>query len=757
MAASTSATPRLAWVDYLKAIALLWIFINHVAERLFGFPLIANPRAEWPPFAERLAQLQPLEGFGALDIPFNILRYIGWFGDQGVQIFILLSGFGLAYSLLLRNQGERLNLWPFYLRRAERIYPLWWAAHLLMVIPLSLLVRPLFALAEPNFYWSFLGVRFWNEDNLYYFPAAGWYVGVLIQLYLVFPALWWLLKKYGINALIGLGVILPLVIRGVGLLALAQSDYLDPWSRGAIFITRLPEFTAGMALAYWMQRSPQTTHQRLTSPLTLLGTIAAYALGVWLALDLLGMSVAPFLLGVGAFILLYNLLSLLNPVEGRKNIWTWLGEHSYALYLVHHPMVLIFVSDDAAPDSARNLIGIVIAAVATVIGALILEKMTELFVRWFSGLRAKFGITRVVVGTAMVALLLIALLVTPELIMRQTMPQEGLGWGERPSLQVDQEFGWTLKPAAETRLQWESYDYRVSANALGFPAPEYPAEKSAETLRILTTGDAFTSAEGVDTEQAWPRLLEANLGEQFPDKNVEVLNFGITGYGPNQYAEVVERFAPEYQPDIILIGFFVNEYEDVLTTTEEFQESIGFDNPPLDSLTGILNLSQLQTYLRVHVYESLKEQFLDRPNGHSYFLGNIRFLELEPEIDYYGEGRAQVIERLQDIKAVADETGAKVILALIPASVQVCAPEQLAYYPRVIDLDDSEAYDLEQPQRVTQAISDDLDLGYYDLREALAGDACLYQPRNMHWLPEGHQAAADYLSEKLIEDGWVEG
>ena len=42
------------------------------------------------------------------------------------------------------------------------------------------------------------------------------------------------------------------------------------------------------------------------------------------------------------------------------------------------------------------------------------------------------------------------------------------------------------------------------------------------------------------------------------------MNFAITGYGPNQYAEVARTFIPRYHPDIVIIGFFMNDFTDDL-------------------------------------------------------------------------------------------------------------------------------------------------------------------------------------------------
>ena len=34
---------RLLWVDWLKGIALIWIFINHAVEAVFGGAYLGNP------------------------------------------------------------------------------------------------------------------------------------------------------------------------------------------------------------------------------------------------------------------------------------------------------------------------------------------------------------------------------------------------------------------------------------------------------------------------------------------------------------------------------------------------------------------------------------------------------------------------------------------------------------------------------------------------------------------------------------------
>ena len=118
--------------------------------------------------------------------------------------------------------------------------------------------------------------------------------------------------------------------------------------------------------------------------------------------------------------------------------------------------------------------------------------------------------------------------------------------------------------------------------------------------------------------------------------------------------------------------------------------------------------------------------------------------------------RDVVQDDLHQIQSVADGSGAQVVLIMVPSSVQVCSFDDLAYYPRHIDLNDSTRFDIDQPQRIMSEIADSLGLAMYDLRDALSSSGqCLYQPHNMHWLAEGHNVVATYMANILIENGYI--
>jgi hypothetical protein len=90
---------------------------------------------------------------------------------------------------------------------------------------------------------------------------------------------------------------------------------------------------------------------------------------------------------------------------------------------------------------------------------------------------------------------------------------------------------------------------------------------------------------------------------------------------------------------------------------------------------------------------------------------------------------------------------ARIIMLLIPASIQVCEPQDLDYYPSNVDLAD---FDLDQPQRLAREIAAATDIEVMDLRPLLQGlPECPYQPGNMHWTEAGHEAVAAAVAARL--------
>lgn len=739
---------RYIWLDITRGYAILWVFLVHFYERFGQGSMFANPHANWPPLSERIAQLTPINVDGLSGIFINLLRYVSWPGDQGVQIFLVASGFGLTLSAL--RKSSEFSIREFYVKRLSRLLPLWFAAHIVFILTYVILHK---GLSPWNWrtWASIFGLRFIPEVMYYKFPAW-WYIGMLLQLYTVFPLLFLMLRRWSPVRFFVIVGGTAIIIRLAGLLVFEQN--LDWWSRGGFFLSRLPEFTFGMAFAKWLATADSKKIARLRRPVSVASIIGLYLLGNICSFFLLGMSVAFLLTGAGFFLFIFSLLSQKDLKQ--NGLIAWAGRRSYAIYLFHHPVILFLVPSNLSFEATGKIITyLVTAGIISIIGALVLETATNYILgihrRWI----ANRGLVGATVRWMTVLAIIPCLAIGSEAFIRKVDPQEVLGWGERTSLEPHATYGYRLKPNKTTRLRWLSYDYTVEANALGFPGPLYNEKKPDSEYRIMVTGDAFESAEGVDTPDAWPRLLEKKLNSE-RGIEAQVLNFSITGWGPNQYASVITDYAPKFKPDIIIVGFFVNEFDDVKISNDEFRNSIGFQKPSQSSVKSYIRLPHLRAWIRINIVDYLKELIRNKPNPSGYFFGYFRAFE-KKNFKSMSANAVLIEERLKTIVQTAQAIRARLLIVLVPSAVQVCSPSTLKYYPKSIDLSDSDRFDLNQPQRLAKKMFKKLNIPFIDLRAPLqkVADMAPYQPKNMHWTELGHDVVAQFIAQYLYDNEYL--
>jgi lysophospholipase L1-like esterase len=101
--------------------------------------------------------------------------------------------------------------------------------------------------------------------------------------------------------------------------------------------------------------------------------------------------------------------------------------------------------------------------------------------------------------------------------------------------------------------------WSVSLNSRGFRGGEFSKEKKPGVVRILCIGDSWTFGANVDDAAAWPRRLETRLAEEYGPARFEVLNLGVMGYSSFQGLELLRRTGMELDPDLVLIGFGMND------------------------------------------------------------------------------------------------------------------------------------------------------------------------------------------------------
>jgi lysophospholipase L1-like esterase len=106
----------------------------------------------------------------------------------------------------------------------------------------------------------------------------------------------------------------------------------------------------------------------------------------------------------------------------------------------------------------------------------------------------------------------------------------------------------------------------VSTESHGLRDRERTLDKPADTFRILALGDSITMGWGVPQDETYPAQLERKLNAATPERagrarRFEVLNLGIGNYNTDQELVRLERLGLGFHPDLILLGYFVNDAE----------------------------------------------------------------------------------------------------------------------------------------------------------------------------------------------------
>jgi peptidoglycan/LPS O-acetylase OafA/YrhL len=377
--------PRQLWVDRMKGVAILGVFLNHAVEPIFGWMRLGYPSAvEWGTVQERWAQVQPLD-LGAWSIPVNLVRYGGWLGDMGVALFILVSGFGLSWGLLERQRSQsegklrRTDWGAFVRRRFGRVYPMWGLAHLGFMATWLALGWGLSPLNWRS-WLSVTGLRM-VPGMAYYFTPAWWYIPLLLQLYVMFPFCWRGLNRLKTAWFLSACLALGWGVKAIGMNLLPGQMML--WHPGMFAIVRLPEFALGMVLAVAMFRSPRTISNILMNPMTIVLGVLLQAIAIGLGLFWWGTVVFPALLGFGTFLVLYGILGRMG--SGRDMLG-FLGRHSYSLFLVHHPILTEMLrSEGWDRNGAVNLALILGALGISIAVGLGLEQVEKQLRSWVQG------------------------------------------------------------------------------------------------------------------------------------------------------------------------------------------------------------------------------------------------------------------------------------------------------------------------------------------------------------------------------------
>lgn len=362
--------------------------------------------------------------------------------------------------------------------------------------------------------------------------------------------------------------------------------------------------------------------------------------------------------------------------------------------------------------------------------------------------------------------------------------------------------GYALRPGTEGWYRKEGESY-VRVNGEGLRDHEHAKEKPAGVLRVAVLGDSYAEALQVSQEKAFWSVLERRLGGcgALAGRRVEVINFGVSGYGTAQELITLREKVWDYSPDFVLLAFTTNnditDNSRPLKKTDEIPYFVlregrlvlddSFRRTPTFRLrssfwnrTGRWIRDHLRVIQLVHQAHGAIKSALARRRAQAAApepaaaaqqpgaggqevnaavlaeAGADNLVYREPSDDVWLDAWRVTEALILQMRKEVEERGAKFLLVTLSNGIQVHPdPQARANFVRRLG-----ATDLFYPDLRLRALGARAGFEVFNLAPALQRyaeerHAFLHgfgqETGNGHWNEEGHRVAGELLAQKLCE------
>ena len=299
---------------------------------------------------------------------------------------------------------------------------------------------------------------------------------------------------------------------------------------------------------------------------------------------------------------------------------------------------------------------------------------------------------------------------------------------------------------------------------------------SSGSARILVLGDSFLARWNTDPH------LKQELEAYASERKIRLVNAAGYGLGPADYRARMQKLAAEFEPDLVLIFYFVgNDLTDVQYRVRSFQPARPPGAKPLtiDPSCQIASSSKRRpggkfdwdAMLRHGIDPTLVEMarrvaYAQNPpderinpwlltlamSAPRFLLDNIL---MDSECNAAAWRMSAAI--LSEIFAIARGVGAEVQVVAIPSTVQIDRSHFDVYRRSTLQVDDR-LLESTRPQQLLGELCARHDVPFLDLLpyfERHPDPASLYWRFDPHFSAAGHRLAFEILRKQVL-DPWVE-
>lgn len=134
-----------------------------------------------------------------------------------------------------------------------------------------------------------------------------------------------------------------------------------------------------------------------------------------------------------------------------------------------------------------------------------------------------------------------------------------IGYSSPVFYSVDENRGAVLTPNMKGWYRKEGATY-IEINSDGLRDEEHAVAKPENTVRVAVIGDSYAEALQVSLNETFWKVMQQKLSgcNAFGGKQVEVINFGVSGYGTAQEYLTLKEQVWKYSPDIVLLAVTTN-------------------------------------------------------------------------------------------------------------------------------------------------------------------------------------------------------
>lgn len=283
------------------------------------------------------------------------------------------------------------------------------------------------------------------------------------------------------------------------------------------------------------------------------------------------------------------------------------------------------------------------------------------------------------------------------------------------------------------------YRHKVSTNSRGYRGTrEYSIAKPTNVFRVVVLGDSVVDGYGVEDGKTFSALLETKLSARRP---VEVLNMGIAGFSNAEELIQLQKEAMEYKPDLVVLGYFVNDhYENLTCGLYSLQDGKLVRNSKADDPAVFLRdrLSRVPGYTFLCQHSYLVNALRNRASG--FFRSKVGAKHQLEGASYTTdkpseEQIALTCALVDEIIKTGTDDGAKVIVLNIPM-------EQNNAWMRNLPADRLKLKD--------KAVIVDVAAEIWNARPLRD----IAHPGSYHPKPVGHELIADWLADHIQKKVW---